>query len=87
MGNSYTEVTLEIIKSLKAKGFTSVQLVVHDHSNIQAAIELVPGKRLDFEMDLVLLDSSEIHDYIDGQSPMVKYIINRDYLPDPNFTQ
>ncbi len=80
MGNSYTEVSLEIIKVLKSKGFTSAELVPHDHSEQPAAIELVPGKRLDFDLNLILLDSPEISHYIDGQSPMVKYIINQDHL-------
>ncbi len=85
MGNSYTEVNVEIIKDLKAKGFTSVELVLHDRGDSnQAAIELIPGRRMDFELGLVLLDSPEIYDYIDGYSPMTKYIINQDYLVDIN---
>jgi hypothetical protein len=84
MAKSYTEVNLEIIKDLKAKGFTSVQLVLLDPADgNQAVIELIPGKGLDFELDLVSLESPEIYDYIDGYSPMAKYIIDQDHLTDP----
>ena len=78
---TYTEVNLDIIHALKAQGFTSVQLVLRDPVNpSQALVELIPGKQTDFELDVIALDSREIHAYTNGDSPMTKYVVNQDYL-------
>ena len=77
----YTEVDQNTISQLKLQGFTNVQLVLLDEGNpYQATIELIPGKHEGFGVDIISLHSSEINDYIDGYSPMAKYVIDQDHL-------
>jgi len=83
MTKTYTEVNLDIIKNFKAQGYDSVLLSLLESTNIyQAIVEVIPENRRDFDLDSILLDSSEIHDYFDKYSPMTKYITNQNYLID-----
>jgi len=82
MLNSYTEVNRDIIEALKKQGFTSVEFVPQGNAGTRATVELIPGRRLDFSLNVISLDSPEINHYIDGDSPMAKYIIDPDYLVD-----
>lgn len=83
MTRSYTEVNLDIIKNFKAQGYHSVLLRLLESTNIyQAIVEVIPENRRNFDLNSILLDSSEIHDYFDTYSPMTKYIINQKYLID-----
>jgi len=83
MTESYTEVNLDIIKNFKAQGYHSVLLILLESTNIyQAIVEVIPDNRRDFDLNSILLDSSEIHHYFDTFSPMTKYITNQNYLID-----
>ena len=79
--NNYSEVSWDTIHHLKQQGFTTVQLVLLDLKNpYQSTVELIPGQRHDFQMDIIPLHSNEIQHYLDRQSPMAKYVINQEYL-------
>lgn len=81
MAKMYTEVDLEIIASLKAKGFNSIEFVIQPHiGSMQASVEVIPGMEQDFRVYLISLTSSELGHYFDGPSPMAKYVIDQDYL-------
>ncbi|MEJ7693209.1 hypothetical protein [Daejeonella sp.] len=83
MLKSYTEVNQDIILTLKNQGYTSVEFVPRDSDdNLQATIELIPGSRLDFNLNVLSLDSPEIVHYLNGGAPMARYIINPEYLVD-----
>ena len=82
MNEAYTEISLEIIKVLIARGYHSVRIVARDDkSGNHSTIELIPMRSSEFQLDLVLLDSPEILTYIGHNSPMVKFIVNRAFLP------
>ncbi len=82
MKDSYTELSPEIIKALKASGYNSVQIVPKDDkASNHTIIELIPVKTSEFQLDMILLDSCEIYNYIGKKSPMVKYVVNRAFLP------
>jgi len=82
MNEAFTELTPEIIKALKASGYNSVQIAPKDDkSSNHSIIELIPLKTSEFQLDLIPLDSPEIYYYTGQRSPMVKYIINRAFLP------
>lgn len=86
MPKTYIQVTPETIQALKSLGFISVRMILFETLNKhQATIELIPYKQSDFELSGVALDSNEIHDFIDGHSPMAKYIIDREFLMEVNF--
>lgn len=77
----YSEVNQETISQLKEQGYTSVELVLLDVGNpYQATVEIIPGKRKDFGINFISLDSNEIGHYFDNLSPMAKYVIDQDYL-------
>lgn len=82
MNETFTELTPEIIKALKASGYNSVQISpIDDKDSNHSLIELIPVKTSEFQLDMILLDSSEIHNYTGHKSPMVKYVVNRAFLP------
>ena len=83
MNDSYTELTPEIIKALKNRGYHSVQISpVDDKDSNHSLIELIPVLNTEFQLDLIPLDSGEIFNYIGQNSPMVRYIVNRAFLPE-----
>lgn len=83
MTKSYAEVNPDIIKNLKAQGYHSVLLILHESiNNYQAIVEVIPNKRRDFDLNSILLDTSEIHHYFDTFSLMTKFITNQNYLID-----
>lgn len=83
MTKTYTEVNLDIIKNFKVQGYDSVLLRLLDSTNIyQAIVEVIPVNKRDFNMNSILLDSSEIHDYFNMFSLMTKYITDQNYLID-----
>ena len=85
MPKTYMQVTPETIEALKSNGFISVRMVPFDRENKeQATIELIPDKQSDFELGWILLNSKDIYDFIDGYSPMTKYIIDQKYLMEVN---
>ena len=82
MNESFSEFTPEIIKALKSSGYNSVQIVPKDDkASNHSIIELIPVKTSEFQLDMILLDSCEIYNYIGKKSPMVKYVVNRVFLP------
>lgn len=82
MNEVFTELTPEIIKALKDRGYHSVQISpIDDKDSNHSLIELIPVKTSEFQLDMILLDSSEIYNYIGQKSPMVKYVVNRAFLP------
>ena len=75
------EVDLDIIESLKAKGFDNIQFhlqLTNDRS--QATVEILPTKGQDFELTSVALNSSEILDYLEGGTGMARYVIDGDWI-------
>lgn len=77
MAKSYVEVNPEIIESLKARGFTSVQMVLVETGNpYRATVEMIPGNYESFQSDVIWLDSKEIEYYLDGNSVMTRYVID-----------
>jgi len=83
MTKTYTEVNLDIIKNFKAQGYDSVLLRLLDSTNIcPYIVEVIPENKRNFNMNSILLVSSEIHDYFNTFSPMTKFITNQNYLID-----
>ena len=81
MNDAFTEFSQEIIKALKARGYCSVRIApIDDKASNHSTIELIPEKSSEFQLDLVLLDSAEINNYVGQKSPMVRYIVNRAFL-------
>lgn len=79
----FTEVNQHTIHSLKKQGFTSVLLVLLENSNsYRATVEMIPVKNHESELDSISLNSNEIHDYVNGYSPMVEYVIDQKYVND-----
>ena len=77
------EVDLDIIESLKAKGFDNIQFhlqLTNDRS--QATVELIPTKGQDFELTSVALNSSEILDYLEGGSGMARSVVEECWRSD-----
>ena len=75
------EVDLDIIESLKAKGFDNIQFhlqLTNDRS--QATVELIPTKGQDFELTSVALNSSELLDYLERGSGMARYVVEESWL-------
>lgn len=82
----FTTINLDIIDSLKTRGYMSFNLVLHDPVNsYQATVELIPSKNKAIDLHSILLDSTEAHDYFSNCSPMVNYIIDQVYLLEINF--
>ena len=80
---SFVEVDMDIIKSLKAKGFKNIQFDLQlTDDRVQATVEIVPTKGGDFELSSEGLNSYELKDYFEGRSPMARYVIDRGYLED-----
>jgi hypothetical protein len=78
---SFVEVDLDIIESLKAKGFDNIQFHLQlTNDRAQATVELIPTKGQDFELTSVALNSSEILDYLEGGSGMARYVIDGDWI-------
>ena len=78
---SFVEVDLDIIESLKAKGFDNIQFhlqLTNDHS--QATVEILPTKGQDFELTSVALNSSEILDYLEGGTGRARYVVDEALL-------
>ena len=78
---SFVEVDLDIIESLKAKGFDNIQFhlqLTNDRS--QATVELIPTKGQDFELTSVALNSSELLDYLERGSGMARYVVEESWL-------
>ena len=78
---SFVEVDLNIIESLKAKGFDNIQFhlqLTNDRS--QATVELIPTKGQDFELTSVALNSSELLDYLERGSGMARYVVEESWL-------
>jgi len=81
MAKSYTEVDLDIIALLRAKGFKSIELVLQpSNGTMQATVEVVPQKEHNLRLEQISLTSSELMHYFEGRSPMAKYVIDQDYL-------
>ena len=75
------EVDLDIIESLKAKGFDNIQFHLQLTNNrSQATVELIPTKGQDFELTSVALNSSEILDYVEGGMGMARYVVEESWL-------
>ncbi len=74
-------VTLDTIRDLRAKGFTHIRLELTDSGNpLQAVVEVIPGKDMEFDLDVIPLTSREIEDYFGEVSPMAKYVIDASHL-------
>lgn len=85
MIREFTTINLDIISNLKAQGYKSFNLILHDPVNIyQATVELIPNKSKALDIHSIQLDSSEIRDYFGSCTPMVNYIIDSIYLVDIN---
>ncbi len=77
----YKNVTLDTIRDLRAKGFTHIRLELTDSGNpLLAVVEVIPGKDMGFDPDVIPLNSPEILDYFEEPSPMARYIIDQCYL-------
>ena len=78
---SFVDVNLDIIESLKAKGFDNIQFHLQLTNNrSQATVELIPTKGQDFELTSVALNSPEILDYLEGGTGMARYVVEESWL-------
>jgi len=85
MAKSYTEVNLEIIASLRTKGYKHIHFILQPTvDSIQAVVEVIPGKQKNTQLNLIPLSGSEILDYFDEPSPMTKYVIDQDFIIEAN---
>lgn len=81
MEQQYTKVDLEMIQGLQAKGFTCIELELLDTGNaMQATVEVIPGKSVEFQLDRIPINRSKIRDYFGEASPMARYVIDPKYL-------
>lgn len=81
MNVNYTKANLATIEFLKARGYQSIQFnLMKAEEPLQAKVEVIPNRKVDFELDSIVLSSKEILDYFDGTSPMVEYVIDQHYL-------
>lgn len=47
---------------------------------MRARVEVIPGMQMDFGIDFIPLDGSEIWDYFEGRVGMMRYVIDERYL-------